>query len=85
MPEWSNILCNLYWMLRYRRAWDDAHRRRYYRYIAKEKLRLIEEARVDPEELRLLCRYLSNPQNRHAERRWKDYVALPQKNTEPLR
>jgi len=73
MPEWSGELRRLYWFLRYRRAWDGAHRRRYYRYIEKEKRRL-EETGVDREELRLLCRHLANPQNRHAERRWKEYV-----------
>ena len=76
MPEWSGELCRLYWFLRYRRAWDSAHRRRYYRYIEKERRRLLDEVGVDSEELRLLCRHLANPQNTHAERRWRLYVAV---------
>jgi len=47
MPEWSSKLRNLYWMLRYRRIWDSAGRRRFYRYIAKEKRRLVEQVGVD--------------------------------------
>lgn len=75
MPDWSATLRNLYWMLRYRRAFDSAHRRKYYRKIDKEKRRLIEQVGVDPEEIRLLCRYLANLQNRNAEMRWRAYVA----------
>lgn len=61
-------------MLRYRRSWDTAARRKYYRRIAKEKRQLV-EAGVDQEEVRLLCRYLSNLDNRNAEMRWKTYSA----------
>lgn len=74
LPPWSGKLCNLYWFLRYLRAWDQAGRRRYYRYIAKEKRRLVEQVGVDQEEVRLLCRYLANTRNTHAERRWKEHA-----------
>ena len=73
MPQWASKLCNLYWMLRFKRSWDLAARRRYYRYIEKEKRRLLEDVGVDAEELRLLCRHLANPQNRHAEVSWLQY------------
>lgn len=59
-------------MLRYKRAWDSAARRRYYRKIEAEKKRL-HEAGVDSEEVRLLCRYLANLKNKNAEMRWKAY------------
>ena len=65
-------------MLRYKRIWDVAARRRYYRKIEKEKRRLVEEVGVDQEEVRLLCRYLANLKNRNAELRWKAYVAQMQ-------
>lgn len=54
---------------------DQAGRRRYYRLIEKEKRRLIDEIGVDPEEVRLLCRYLANLKNSNAEQRWKAYIA----------
>lgn len=60
-------------MLRYKRVWDSAARRRYYRKIAAEKKRL-QAAGVDQEEVRLLCRYLANLRNKNAELRWKAYV-----------
>lgn len=64
-------LCNLYWYLRYTRNLSVV--RRYYRYIAVEKKRLIEELGADPEEVRLYCRHLSNLRNRHAEKRLISY------------
>lgn len=63
-------LRNLYWFIRYTR--NASVKRRYYRYVSKEKKRLL-EAGVDSEELWLLCRSLSSPSNRHAERRLKAY------------
>lgn len=65
-PEYSAELRNLYWMLRYYRGRSSAARRRYYRYIEAEKNRLF-LAGFDREEIRLLCRYLSDPHNKHAE------------------
>lgn len=74
LPPYSSTLANLYWMLRYKRARSTAARRRYYRYISDEKKRLI-LAGVDEEEVRLICRYLSNPHNKHAETRCFAYNA----------
>lgn len=72
MRGWAGSLCNLYWHLRYNRKWNEAKRRKYYRYIAVEKKRLIETG-VDPELVRLLCRHLADPRNRHAEARYLIY------------
>ena len=74
MPEWSGTLRNLYWFLRARRIWDTAMRRRYYRKINIEKKRLFLLG-VDQEEIRLLCRYLANTRNKHAEMRFLAYRA----------
>ncbi|MCB1948832.1 hypothetical protein [Nitrosomonas sp.] len=63
-------LYNLYWRIRNTR--NRSIKRRYYRYVAVEKKRLIESG-VDPEELRLLCRALSGRLNLHAERRLAAY------------
>lgn len=59
-------LTNLYWHIRYTR--NKSVKRKYYRYIAKEKKRLIGSG-VDAEELRLYCRHLSNLRNEQAENR----------------
>lgn len=64
-------LNNFYWFIRYTR--NKSVKRRYYRYIAVEKKRLIEESGVDVEELRLYCRALSGRLNHHAERRLESY------------
>ncbi|MCP5244429.1 MAG: hypothetical protein H6937_00050 [Burkholderiales bacterium] len=56
-------LYNHYWFIRYAR--NSSAKRRYYRYVEKEKKRLL-VAGIDPEELRLLCRHLDNLRNRHA-------------------
>jgi len=74
MPPWSVKLRNLYYIRRTQRAFDQAGRRKIYRKIAQEKRQLL-EAGVDQEEVRLLCRYLSNTANRHAEMRWRSYAA----------
>lgn len=66
LPHYAGTLANLYYRLRARRAYDLALRRRLYRYIFAEKKRLFLEG-VDEEEIRLLCRYLANPANKHAE------------------
>lgn len=63
-------LRNLYWFIRYAR--NPSVKRRYYRYVAAEKKRLL-EAGVDPEELRLMCRALSRRLDLHAEKRLATY------------
>lgn len=63
-------LHNLYWCIRWYR--NSSTKRKYYRYVAKEKKRLIESG-VDREEIRLLCRHLANPKNRVSENRLITY------------
>lgn len=63
-------LKNLYWFLRASRR--PTAKRRYYRYIAKEKKRLL-EAGADYECLRLLCRSLAFRHSVHAEKRFQSY------------
>lgn len=69
MAQFSK-LSNLYWFIRFTR--NKSVKRKYYRYVAAEKKRLIESG-ADAEELRLLCRALSNRLNSHAERRLERY------------
>ena len=69
MFDLANIR-NFYWRIRATR--NPSKKRKYYRYVAKEKKRLIESG-VDAEEVRLLCRALSNRLNSHAERRLERY------------
>lgn len=64
-------LNNYYWFIRCTR--DKALRRKYYRWIAKEKKRLVKESGVDAEYLRLYCRALSDRHNEHAEKRFAQY------------
>lgn len=61
---------NLYWFIRYHRKKNI--KRRYYRYVAAEKKRLIASS-VDPEELRLLYRSLFNRWNMRAKKSLKTY------------
>jgi len=58
LPEWSQRLRNYYWFIRVEER-DKAKRRRYYRLIEKEKLRLVEEYLLDQEILEAVCRYLA--------------------------
>lgn len=69
MVNLSNLR-NLYWQIRYHR--NKSIKRRYYRYVFKEKQRLVESG-MDREELRLICRVLANRLNVHAERRLEAY------------
>lgn len=67
-PVWSGRLRNFYYMLRYRRYFDSAGKRRYYRYIRRERDCLVASG-VNAEHVRLLCRWLSNPAENAALRR----------------
>mgnify|MGYP001611776182 CR=1 len=69
-------LIHLYWFIRYYSR-NKSKKRKYYRYVAAEKKRLIESG-VDKEELRLLCRSLSGRHNTHAEKRLENYRKLGQ-------
>lgn len=59
-PGWARTLSNLYWRLRNVRRHDSAGRRKWYRYIRRERDFLVENG-VDAELVRLACRYLSKP------------------------
>lgn len=58
LPEWSGLLVNYYYRIRVEGR-DKVKRRRYYRYVAKEKLRLAEIG-VDQTLIIAVCRYLVN-------------------------
>lgn len=57
LPDWASLLKNYYWRIRneYR---DKAKLRKYYRYVAKEKLRLVESG-IDQQLVNAVCRYLA--------------------------
>lgn len=69
MADFSKLR-NFYWYIRYTR--NASVKRKYYRYVLKEKKRLIESG-VDSEYLRLYCRTLSYRHNEYAERRLQAY------------
>ncbi len=56
VPLWGKDLMNLYWYVRVQGR-DEAKRRRYYRYIKKERLRLVEDG-ICPHQIDALCKYL---------------------------
>lgn len=56
-PEWANNLKNYYWHIRVEGR-DKAKRRRYYRLVEKEKLKLA-EANIDQKLILAVCKYLS--------------------------
>lgn len=58
VPDWARLLSNHYWRIR-NEGRDKAKRRKYYRYIAKEKLRLAEMG-INQELIKTTCRYLSS-------------------------
>lgn len=76
LPPCSNRLSNLYWLMRYYGCRDQARRRKLYRQIAAERIRL-QEAGVDKELVRLLCRHLANLRNRHAAARYQRLACPP--------
>lgn len=69
MADFSKLR-NFYWYIRYTR--NASVKRKYYRYVLKEKRRLIVSG-VDAEYLRLYCRLLSKRQDCHAEMRLESY------------
>jgi hypothetical protein len=58
IPDWARTLVSHYWRIRVESR-DKAKRRRYYRYVEKEKLRLAELG-IDQELIRATCRHLSS-------------------------
>lgn len=67
-------LRNLYWFLRNCRTWDGACRRKRYRQIRLEKIRLL-AAGVSQIELHLQCRVSTNPHNSNYQQRLASYYA----------
>jgi hypothetical protein len=61
LPEWANDLRNLYWVIRVEGR-IEAKRRRYYRKVEKEKLRLAELG-IPQTKIAAVCRYLCNFKN----------------------
>ncbi|WP_018607149.1 hypothetical protein [Uliginosibacterium gangwonense] len=68
-PEWSGHLINLYWNVRNARF--ARQKRKAYRRVRVEKLRLV-EAGIDPEKIRLISLVLCQPNN---QKRWDRYFA----------
>lgn len=58
LPDWANLLKNYYWRIRVEGR-DKVKKRRYYRYVTKEKLRLAESG-IDQQLINAVCRYLSS-------------------------
>jgi len=61
LPDWSSNLRHLYWVIRVEGR-IEAKRRRYYRKVEKEKLRLAELG-VSQIKIAAVCRYLCNFKN----------------------
>lgn len=61
LPDWSENLRHLYWRIRVEGR-NQALRRRYYRKVEREKLRLAEMG-VSQMKIAAVCRYLSNFKN----------------------
>lgn len=72
LPEWASVLINLYWVIRVQGR-IEAKRRRYYRKVEKEKLRLAEMG-VDQKKIAAACRYLSNFKNYKKLRQELDFI-----------
>jgi len=76
VPEWGGLLRNYYFFIRSTRGVENkfkrAKRRRYYRYIASERRRIIEQG-IDAEIVRLYCRWLANTRNEYTRKRFEGY------------
>ena len=55
LPDWAGILISHYWRIRVEGR-DKVKRRRYYRYVSKEKLRLAEMG-IEQDLINAVCRY----------------------------
>lgn len=56
LPSWASDLNNMYWFVRVEGR-NKTKRRRYYRYIRKERLRLV-EAGIAKQHVDAVCKYL---------------------------
>lgn len=61
LPSWANDLRHLYWVIRVEGR-IEAKRRRYYRKVEKEKLRLAELG-INQIKIAAVCRYLCSFKN----------------------
>ncbi|MGQ2966777.1 hypothetical protein [Methylophilus sp.] len=61
LPDWSESLRHLYWIIRVEGR-IESKRRKYYRKVEKEKLRLA-EAGIAQIKIAAVCRYLCNFKN----------------------
>ena len=64
LPKWAENLHFPYWMIRVEGR-NKAKRRRYYRIVKKEKLRLVELG-IPIEHVDAVCRYLVNHKQSNA-------------------
>lgn len=74
LPDWSTKLRHFYWVIRVERH-SRVKRRRYYRYVFKEKLRLVEMG-YEQELVNAVCRYYCELSVVSC-RRLKDIMANP--------
>jgi len=56
LPSWASDLSNYYWRVRVEGR-DSSKRRRFYRYIKKERLRLVESG-INKDLVNRACKYL---------------------------
>lgn len=75
MPPWSRMLANYYWHIRVEGR-HKAKRRRYYRLVEKEKLRLAELG-LETELINIMCKYLVRLDAKSANRVLQ-YIPSPQ-------
>lgn len=61
LPDWSDNLRNLYWVIRVQGRIEKT-RRKYYRKVEQEKLRLAEMG-INQAQILAVCRYYSNFRN----------------------
>ncbi len=73
LPVWAHTLTNLYWTVRVE-ARNASKRRKYYRYIRKERLRLV-EAGISANEVDVVCKYLVSLKKINAERVRTEFTA----------
>lgn len=66
LPAHYKTLMNLYWRLRAARGCSRPCPRTWQRRIRAEKTRLLEAGLTDIFLLHAVCRYLRDPENRHA-------------------
>ena len=74
LPSWANNLNNYYWRVRVDGR-DKSTRRKFYRYIKAEKLRLVELG-IDANLINRACKYLVSLKEVNASR-YNEYSNMP--------